>query len=172
MSVEYIPILYEFIISSLMRLESVKMFPIIMEWKFILWISCRWFRERSLVHSISSVPVTSRGSTMIQNTDIRCLSKMTDIAHLVRDNFYFQSAPKPVGQEVTKGKKPATQNWSVWARPNKRWWEWQRYKVGTHQTNKGFIQAPQQTFGKWSLSPDHMQFTLNYLSVVLVGLHC
>lgn len=37
---------------------------------------------------------------------------MIDIAHLVRDNFYFQSAPKPVGQEVTKGKKPATQNWS------------------------------------------------------------
>lgn len=57
-----------------------------------------------MVHTISSIPGTSRESTVIQITDIRCIRKMIGIPHLVRGNVYFESAPKPAGQEVAKEK--------------------------------------------------------------------
>jgi len=94
-----------------MRLRSVKMFPIMLGWKFTLWISCRQFKERSLVHTIS-VCAASRESTVMQITDIRYLQMVTDTPHWVWDTVYFQSAPKPAGQEVAKEKTTATQNWN------------------------------------------------------------
>lgn len=91
----------------MIRLESVKMFPIIVERKFMLWISCRCFRERSLVHATSSIPRASRENTVIQITDNGCLRQITGIPHLVRDNVYFQGAPT-CKAEKGLGKKPKT----------------------------------------------------------------
>lgn len=157
------------LLSDEMRLESVKMFPVMLGWKFTLQVVQG---KKFGAHYISSVPGTSRESTVIQITDIRCLRKVIDMPHLVRDNVYFQSAPNQQGRKWLRKKTQQPRISVIWARPNKRWWQGQRYKVGTQWTNKGFIQASQQTFGKCYLSADHMQFTLNYLSVVLVRLHC